>query len=142
MTFAFIAAVWIAMHTAFVAMSAVSMVFFGVSGYLHHRMRNEPESAGNQELLTALDEGIAHEEWVLRQLAIGRAITVLTLVSVALLGLDHLRFFTTTPAARLWALLAIALMVLGILVWNLLLTRQARGRRQQLGDYRRGLAPE
>ncbi len=139
MTLAFIAAVWIAMHTAFVAMAAISMVFFGVSGYLHHRMRNEPEPSGSQDLLTSLEEGMAREDWVLRQLGVGRAVIVLMLASIALLGSDLLRFYAATPGARLWALLAIALIVVGILVWNLVLTRAARRRKRNLVDYRRRL---
>jgi hypothetical protein len=139
MTLAFVAAVWIAMHTAFVAMSAISMVFFGVSGYLHHRMRNEPEPSGDHDLLTSLDEAIAREEWMLRQLGVGRAVTALTLASIALVGADHLRYFSATPAARLWALLAITLIVLGILVWNLVLTRTVQRRKRQLCDYSRRL---
>lgn len=136
---AFIAAVWIAMHTALVALSAISLVFFGVSGYLHHRMRGEPEPSGDRNLATSLEFGISREEWVLRQLGVGRAVTALTLASVALIGSNHLRFWSITPAPRLWALLAITLIVLGILVWNLLLTRQAKRRRRNLRDYVRKL---
>ena len=56
-----------------------------------------------------------------------------------MLGANHLRFFTTTPAERLWAMLAITLIVLAILVWNLVLTRQARRRKARLVDYTRHL---
>jgi hypothetical protein len=139
MALAFIAAMWIAMQTAYVAMSAISMVFFGVSGYLHHRLRNEPEPNGSRELLTSLAEGILREEWMLRQLGVGRAVTLLTLASIALVGSDHLRFYASTPAARLWAMLAIALIVLGILAWNLVLTRKAKKRKEQLCSYSRRL---
>jgi hypothetical protein len=137
---AFIAAMWIAMQTAYVAMSAISMVFFGVSGYLHRRLRNEPEPSGNRELLTSLAEGILREEWMLRQLGVGRAVTLLTLASIAMVGSDHLRFYASTPAVRLWAMLAIALIVLGILAWNLVLTRKAQKRKQHLCEYARRLA--
>jgi hypothetical protein len=134
---AFIAAVWIAMHTAFVAMSAITLVFVGVCGYLQHRLRREPPPAGDDDLLTSLDARMAHEDWVLTQLGVGRAVSLVTLVSMALLGSDHLRFFTTTPAERLWALLAITLVVVAILAWNLVLTWQAKRRRARLGDYSR-----
>ena len=137
---AFIAAVWIAMQTAFVAMSAITIVFFAVCGYLQHRMRSEPEPAGEEDLLTSLDSGSAREEWVLRQLGIGRAVTLTTLASIGLLGSDHLRHFSTTPAERLWALLAVALIVLSILAWNLVLTRRARQRKRRLDDYLRRLS--
>lgn len=136
---AFIAAVWIAMHTALLAMSAISMVFFGVCGYLQHRMRREPEPEGGADLLSSLEFTIAREDWTLAQLGVGRAVTMLTLVSIVMLGANHLRFFTTTPAERLWAMLAITLIVLAILVWNLVLTRQARRRKARLVDYTRHL---
>jgi hypothetical protein len=139
MALAFIAAVWIAMHTALVAMSAVSMVFFGVCGYLQHRMRREPEPEGGSDLLTSLDSSIAHEDWNLAQLGVGRAVTMLTLVSIVMLGANHLRFFSATPAERLWAMLVITLIVLAILAWNLVLTRQARCRKDRLVDYARHL---
>jgi hypothetical protein len=139
MALAFIAAMWIAMQTAYVAMSAISMLFFGVSGYLHHRLRNEPEPSGERELVTSLAEGILREEWALRQLGVGRAVTLLTLASIALVGSDHLRFFATTPPARLWTMLAIALIVLGILAWNLVLTRRAKKRKEHLCNYSRRL---
>jgi hypothetical protein len=132
---AFSVAVWIAMQTAFVAMAAISLVFFGVSGYLHHRLRNEPLPAGNRELMASLAEGMLREEWALRQLGVGRAVTLVTLASIGLVAWDHLRFFATTPPARLWAMLATALIVLGILAWNLVLTRQVKRRRQHLCDY-------
>jgi heme/copper-type cytochrome/quinol oxidase subunit 2 len=139
MALAFVAAMWIAMHTAFVAMSAISLVFFGLSGYLHHRMRHEPQPGGNGTLRASLETGIAREEWLLRQLGVGRAVTTLTLAAIVLVGADHLRFFATTPAPRLWALLAITLIVLAILAWNVVLTRRARRRRQHLADYSRRL---
>jgi hypothetical protein len=135
----FIVAAWIAMQTAFVAMTAITLVFFGVSGYLHHRLRNEPVPSGDRDLLTSLAEGILREEWVLRQLVVGRAVSVVTLASIGLVGWDHLRFFASTPAARLWAMLAVSLVVLTTLAWNLALTRQAQRRRQHLCDYSRRL---
>jgi hypothetical protein len=136
---AFIAAMWIAMHTAFVAMSAISMVFFSVSGYLHHRMRHEPEPGGARNLRSSLEDGVAREEWVLRQLGVGRAVTALTLASILLVGTDNLRFFATTPASRLWALLAITLIVLCTLAWNVALTRRARRRMERLCEFSRKL---
>jgi FtsH-binding integral membrane protein len=139
MVLAFIAAVWIAMHTAFVAMSAISIVFFGACGYLQHRMRSQPEPAGGDDLLTTLEAGGAREEWMLRQLGIGRAVTLTTLASIGIVASDHLRHFASTPAERLWALLAITLIVVVILAWNLVLTRHAKQRQGRLDDYSRHL---
>jgi hypothetical protein len=140
MALAFIAAMWIAMQTAYVAMSAISMVFFGLSGYLHHRMRNEPEPSGERELLSSLADGILREEWMLRQLGVGRAVTLLTLASIALVGSDHLRYYASTPSGRLWTMLAITLIVLAILAWNLVLTRRAKQRKDRLCSYARRLS--
>jgi len=144
MVLAFIAAVWIAMQTAFVAMSAITIVFFGACGYLQHRMRLEPEPAGSDDLLTTLEASGAREEWVMRQLGIGRAVTLTTLASIGMVASDHLRHLATTPAERLWALLAITLIVVAILAWNLVLTRRAKQRKQRLENYSRhlGVGPE
>jgi hypothetical protein len=68
----FIGAVWISMHTAMVAMSALTIVFFATCGFLQHRMRREPPSSGGDDLLSSLEVSIAREEWNLAQLGIGR----------------------------------------------------------------------
>ena len=120
-------------------LAAWYLLFFGVSGYLQHRMRCEPEPEGGADLLTSLDSGITREDWILAQLGVGRAVTLLTLAAIALFGWDHLRFFASTPAQRLWALLGITLIVLAILAWNLVLTRQAKRRKRRLDGYLRHL---
>jgi hypothetical protein len=135
--FAFIGANWIAMQTAFVALSAVSMVSFGVCGFLHHRMRREPPSSGGVDLLTSLDVSAVREDWNLAQLRIGRWVTFFTLLAIGLLGADHLLHRTTTPPARLWALFGISLIVVAIFGWNLVLTRAARGRKARLDSFAR-----
>jgi len=132
---AFIAAIWIAMQTAFVALSAVSMVSFGLCGLLHHRMRREPPSSGGVDLLGSLDVSAAREAWNLAQLRIGRWVTFFTLLALGLLGADHLLHRATTPSARLWALLGISLIVVAILAWNLVLTRAARRRKAQIDSF-------
>jgi hypothetical protein len=132
---AFVAAMWIAMQTAYVAMSALSMVFFGVCGYLQHRMRREPPPSGGENLITSLDTGIARETWNLAQLGVGRAVTFLTLFGIVMVASDHLRHYATTPPGRLGALLAITAIVLAILAWNLVLTRLTRRRRRRLEGY-------
>jgi len=132
---AFIAAVFIAVHTALIAMSGICFVFFGVCGYLQHRMRKEPPPSGGEDLLKSLDVRMAHEDWNLAQLGIGRAVTLITLVAVVMVGANDLRFFAMTPASHLWALLGITLIVLTILAWNLLLTRRARRRKARFQNY-------
>jgi hypothetical protein len=139
---AFVAAVWIAVHTAFVAMSAISIVSFGVCGYLQHRMRREPPPAGGDDLLASLAMSIEREQWILAQLGVGRAVTLVTLAALALLDSDHVRYVASTPVGRLWALLAITSFVLAILGWNLWLTGRAKRRRARLADFARRLRGE
>jgi len=132
---AFLAAIWIAVHTAFVPMSVISVVFFATCGYLQHRMRREPPPAGGEDLLASLSVRIEHEQWVLAQLGVGRAVTLVTFAALALLDAHHLRYFAGTPADRLWALLGITVLVLAILAWNMALSRKARCRCRQLASY-------
>jgi hypothetical protein len=132
---AFTCANWIAMQTAFIALSAISMVSFGVCGFLHHRMRREPPSSGGFDLLSSLEVSAVREEWNLAQLRIGRAVTFFTLLAIGLLSADHLIHRVTTPPARLWALLVISLIVVAIFAWNLVLMRAARRRKTQLDSF-------
>ena len=131
MALSFAAAVWIAMQTTFVALTAISTVFFALSAFLHHRMRREPGSAGGDDLVSSLRHAAAREEWNLVQLRLGRAITLVTLVAIGMLTADHLYHVSSTPPARLWALLSVSLAVLATLLLNLLLTRQARARKSR-----------
>jgi Flp pilus assembly protein TadB len=132
MALSFIAAAWIAMQTTMVALTAIVVVFYGVCAFMQHRLRREPPANGGVDLLSSLDLSIAREEWNLAQFAIGRAVTFLTLFSIVMVAADHLRSYTTTPAARLWALLAVTGFVLVILASNIVLTRRARDRKQRL----------
>jgi len=128
----FIAAMWIAMHTAYVAMTALSIVFFGTCGYLQYRMRREPTLSGGEDLLTSLRASVEREAWNLAQLGAGRAVTLLTLAAISMVVFDHLRHYASTPPGRLGALLAIAGIVLAILGWNLVLTVRTRRRKRLL----------
>jgi len=132
LTLAFIAAMWIAMQTALVAMSALSVVFFGACGYLQYRMRSEPVPAGGDDLLTSLEASIAREEWNLAQLGAGRAVTFLTLAAISMVVFDHLRHYASTPTGRVGALVAIAAIVLVVLAWNLVLSARIRRRKLML----------
>jgi len=131
----FIGAVWISMHTAMIAMSSLTIVFFATCGFLQHRMRREPPPSGGDDLLSSLEISIAREEWNIAQLGIGRAVTFLTFFAIVMVASNHLRFIDSTPAARLWSLFAIALIVLGVLIWNVFLTRRARRRRANLESF-------
>jgi hypothetical protein len=48
---------------------------------------------------------------------------------------NHLRFLASTPAETLWSLFGIAVIVLGVLVWNAYLTRRSRRRKASLESF-------
>jgi hypothetical protein len=135
MALSFGASMWIAMQTTMVALTAIVIVFFGVCAFMQHRLRREPPAGGGADLLTSLDVSIAREEWNLAQFAIGRAVTFLTLFAMVMVAADHLRSFATTPAVRLWSLLAVTCFVLMILAANVALTRRTRGRKRRLESF-------
>ena len=135
MVLSFVAAVWIAVQTAMVAMTAITVVFFALCGFLQHRMRREPPPSGGHDLLSALQHGIDREEWNLAQLGIGRAVTLLTLFGIVMVAANHLAHFSSTPAARLWSLVGVALIVLSILSLNLVLTRGAKLRKLRMESF-------
>jgi cation transporter-like permease len=131
MVLSFIASVWIAMQTAMIALTAISVVFFALCGFLQHRLRLEPDSVGGFDLLSSLQHGVMREMWILRQLAIGRVISALTLFAIAIMTADHV-LHPGTPLSRLMALFSVLIIVAGVLIWNLWLTAKARSRLQRL----------
>jgi hypothetical protein len=144
MVLAFSASAWIAMQTAHISMSAIVVVFYAVCGVLQLRMRRLPEPGGGADLLSSLESGVAREEWNLAQLGAGRAVSFITLLAIVMVASNNLRHFAATPPARLWALLAIAAIVLAVLAGNLLLARSARMRKLRLESFALGvrLGPE
>jgi hypothetical protein len=135
MSLALVAAVWIAMQTAMVAMTTITMVFFALCAFLQHRLRREPPPSGGHDLLSSLEHSIDREQWNLSQLGIGRAVTFLTLFGIVMIAADHLRHLASTPAARLWSIVGVALIVLMILALNLLLTWRARQRKARMESF-------
>jgi FtsH-binding integral membrane protein len=137
MVLAYVAAVWIAVQAAMVSLTAIVSVFVGVCAFLHHRLRREPSPDGGHDLLSSLEHSIAREEWNLSQFAVGRVVTWVTLAGMLMLSSDHLRAYATTPAARLWAMLAIVALLLVTLAVNIALTRKARTRKRHMEDMAR-----
>ena len=140
MALSFIAAVWIAMQTTMIALTAISVVFFALCGFLQHRLRREPPAAGGHDLLSSLRHRIEREEWNLAQFGIGRAVTFLTLFAIVIVTADHLRHYATTPLPRLWALMSVAFIVMLILALNLRLTWQARSRKSRVEGFVRQMS--
>jgi hypothetical protein len=62
-------------------------------------------------------------------------IIFLTFFAIVMVASNHLRFLDSTPASRLWSLAAIALIVFGVLMWNVFLTRRARSRMLRLESF-------
>ncbi len=137
MALSYVAAVWIAVQAALVSLTAIVSVFVGVCAFLHHRLRREPAPDGGHDLLKSLEHSIAREEWNLSQFAVGRVVTWVTLAGMLMLSSDHLRAYASTPAIRLWAMLAIVALLLGTLAANITLTRKARMRKRQMEDMAR-----
>jgi hypothetical protein len=135
MALVFGAALWIAMQTAFVSLTAVSLVSFGGCAFLQHRLRREPGSGGEDDLLTSLESSVAREDWNLAQLRLGRAVNFLTLFAIGLLTVDRLANLATTPVSRMWGLASVAALVLVVLGGNLLLTRVTGLRRMRLASF-------
>jgi FtsH-binding integral membrane protein len=135
MILSFVAAVWIAVQTAMVAMTAITVVFFALCGFLQHRLRREPPHSGGTNLLSSLEHSISREEWNLAQFGIGRAVIFLTLFGIVMVAADHLMHFESTPPLRLCALLAVTLIVLAILALNVLLARRARVRKLRMESF-------
>jgi len=135
MALSFISAVWIAMQTTMIALSAISIVSFALCAFLQHRLRREPPGAGGHDLLSSLEHSVAREEWNLAQLGIGRAVTFLTLFAIVIVAADHLRHYATTPPMRLWALVSVSVIVLMILAVNLWLTRKAKLRKARVESF-------
>jgi hypothetical protein len=140
MSLSLVAAVWIAVQTAMVILTGITMVFFALCAFLQHRMRREPPPSGGHDLLSSLEHSVERERWNLSQLGIGRAVIFLTLSGIVLVAADHLAHLATTPAARLWALLGVTFFVLMILVLNLLLTWRARRRKARMESFAARLA--
>jgi hypothetical protein len=140
MSLSLVAAVWIAVQTAMVILTAITMVFFALCAFLQHRMRREPPPSGGHDLLSSLEHSVEREQWNLSQLGIGRAVIFLTLFGIVMVAADHLAHMVTTPVARLWALLGVTFIVLVILALNLLLTWRARRRKGRMESFAARLA--
>lgn len=135
MALSFIAAVWIAIHTAMIVMTAITVVFFAMCAFLQHRLRREPPPSGGFDLLSSLEHSIAREAWNLAQLGIGRVVVFLTLAGITMVASNHLLRLDVTPPSRIWALLGVTFIVLAILVLNLVLTRRARVRKLRMESF-------
>jgi MFS family permease len=136
-----IAAAWLTFFTPFRWMGAITAVFAIVSSLAAVRMRREPAPSGAVDVLHSLKESIEREDWLAEKLRMGRALSFVALFAIVMVTSTQLTRFHTIPAAGLAAAMAGCIYVIGILAWNLVLTRRAHARRTRL-EYIRGRLDE
>ncbi len=126
-----VAATWLAV-LMYPWVGVVVAVFAIVSAAVMVRMRREPASSGAVDALQSLKDSIAREDWIAEQLRLGRAGSFLALFSIVMVTAAQLRYVSAISSLGLIAAGVAAAYVAGALVWNLVLTRRARGRRARL----------
>jgi hypothetical protein len=126
------AAVWLAFFTPFRWLGVVVAVFAVVSAFVTIRMRREPVSSGAVDVLHSLKESIEREDWIAEQLRLGRALSFVALFSFVMVTSSQLLRFHFIPPLGLAAAIAGGAYVIGVLAWNLVLTRRTRMRRARL----------
>jgi MFS family permease len=127
-----IAAGWLAFLTPYRWMGLVVGLFAIASAIMVVRMRREPESAGAADALRSLKESIDREDWIAEQLRYGRALSFVALFSFVMVASSQLLRFHSIPTLGLAAVVAGAVYVVGVIAWNLVLTRRAHRRRARL----------
>jgi MFS family permease len=127
-----IAAGWLAILTPYRWMGLVVALFAIASAIMVVRMRREPASAGAVDALQSLKESIGREDWIAEQLRFGRALSFVALFSFVMVTSSQLTRFQTIPKIGLMAVTAGAVYVVGVITWNLLLTRSTHRRRARL----------
>jgi hypothetical protein len=127
-----IAAAWLTFFTPFRWMGAIVAAFAIVSTLAAVRMRREPASSGAVDVLHSLKESIEREDWIAEQLRIGRALSFVALFAIVMVTSTQLVRFHAMPAPGLGAAISGSVYVIGILAWNLILTRRAHARRARL----------
>lgn len=126
------AAVWIALFLPYPVLGFALASFAIASAYMARRLRRAPAPQGSATLARSLKDSIAREDWITAQLRFGRALSFVALFALVFAAAAQLRFVRPLDAAALSAEAAGAAFVLGALMWNAVLTRRARVRRERL----------
>jgi MFS family permease len=126
------AAGWLAFFTPYRWMGLVVGLFAIASASLVVRLRRESSPAGAVDALQSLKESIGREDWIAEQLRFGRALSFVALFSFVMVTSSHLLRFHAMPTIGLLAVTAGAVYVVGVIAWNLVLTRRTRRRRARL----------
>jgi hypothetical protein len=126
------AAGWLAFFTPFRWMGLVVGLFAIASAAMVIRMRREPAPAGAVDALQSLKESIANEDWIAEQLRFGRALSFVALFAFVMVTSSQLLRFRAFSTIGLMAVSAGAAYVVGVIAWNLVLTRRTHRRRARL----------
>ncbi|HEV7608234.1 MAG TPA: hypothetical protein VGO61_12905 [Steroidobacteraceae bacterium] len=126
------AASWLYFFTPFTVLGAVIAIFGGVCTLLAVRMRREPAPSGARDLLHSLKESIAREDWIDGQLRLGRALNFVALFAIVMATSMQLLHFHAISSLGLAGAAVSSVYVVGVLVWNLVLTRRTKRRRARL----------
>jgi hypothetical protein len=126
------AASWVAFFTPYRAVGIALALFAGASAFVARQLRRTPSPTGSAVLARSLKDSIAREDWVMAQLRFGRALSLVALFALVFATAAQLRFVRPLELGGVWAATAGTVFVLAALVWNLVLTRRARVRRERL----------
>jgi hypothetical protein len=126
------ASAWVAFFTPYRGVGIALALFAVASAYMARQLRRAPSLPGSAALAHSLKDSIAREDWITAQLRFGRALSFVALFALVFATAAQLRFVRPLELGGVWAATAGTAIVLAALVWNLVLTRRARVRRERL----------
>lgn len=129
--FGVVAAAWLAL-LMYRWLGALVGVFAIVSAAVMVRTRREPAPSGTVDALQSLKDSIAREDWITEQLRFGRAGSYVALFAIVMVTSAQLRYVGGISTLGLSAAGVAGAYVAGGLVWNLVLMRRSRRRRERL----------
>lgn len=127
-----VASAWVAMFTPYRGVGIALALFAVASAFMARQLRRTPSPAGSAALARSLKDSIAREDWITAQLRFGRALSFVALFALVFAAQAQLRFVRPIEPGGLWAAAVGTGFVVAALVWNLVLTRRARARRERL----------
>jgi hypothetical protein len=136
------AAAWLVFFTPSLWLGLITAVFGGVSAFVAIRLRHrQPTPSGAVDFLQSLKESIVREDWIEEQLRFGRALSFVALFAVIIATSTQLQRFHAISVLGLGAATVSCVYVIGVVVWNLVLTRRSRRRRARLQYFNDRLKP-
>lgn len=125
-------ALWLAIFTSFTHLGWLLTIFIAVSAAVALRLRGGEAASGDNDVLTSLETALARDDRCVGQLQIGRAVGFAALFVVVMVSTTQLRHLGSASLTTWMTLLAGSAYVLATLLWNTVLTRQVRRRRDRL----------